>query len=85
MRHAARAFAAAAAIVAAFAGLQAHAQTVITGTTTLTAANPLSGLYELSDTDSPVLINGATDINGVASFSFNYLVDPSVPATLAAE
>ncbi|MEI8369089.1 MAG: autotransporter-associated beta strand repeat-containing protein [Planctomycetia bacterium] len=84
-RHAARALAAAVAIVAAFSGLQASAQTVITGTTTLTAANPLSGLYVLSDTDSPVLIEGATDIDGVASFSFNYLVDPSVPATLAAD
>ena len=84
-RHAVRALAAAVAIVAAFSGLQASAQTVITGTTTLTAANPLSGLYELSDADGPVLIEGATDIDGVASFSFNYLVDPSVPATLAAD
>ena len=84
-RTAARAFAAAAAIVAAFSGLQASAQTVITGTTTLTPDNPLSGLYELSDADSPVLIEGETDIDGVASFSFNYLVDPTVPATLAAD
>ena len=84
-RHAARALAAAVAIVAALSGLEASAQTVITGTTTLTAANPLSGLYELSDTDGPVLIEGATDIDGVASFSFNYVVDPSVPATLAAD
>ena len=82
-RTAARAFAAAAAIVAAFSGLQASAQTVITGTTTLTPENPLSGLYELSDADSPVLIEGETDIDGVASFSFNY-VDLTVPATLAA-
>ena len=84
-RHAVRALAAAVAIVAAFSGLQTSAETVITGTTTLTAANPLSGLYELSDADGPVLIEGATDIDGVASFSFNYLVDPSVPATLAAD
>lgn len=84
-RHAARVFAAAAVIVAAFSGVQASAQTVISGTTTLTGATPLSGYYQLSDTDGPVLIEGATDIDGIASFSFNYSGDPTVPATLAAD
>jgi autotransporter-associated beta strand protein len=73
----------AAAIVAAFSGLQARAQTVITGTTTLSAT--LSGPYELSDADGPVLMEGTSAIDGVASFSFNYTIDPTVPATLAAE
>ena len=82
-RTAARAFAVVAAIITAFSGLQASAQTVITGTTTLT--DPLSGLYELSDADGPVLMEGASAIDGVASFSFNYTIDPTVPATLAAD
>ena len=79
-RPAARALALIALFVASF-GAQASAQTVITGTTTL--PDPLSGLYELSDAAGPVLMEGASQINGVASFSFNY-VDPTVPATLAA-
>ena len=81
-RTAARAFAVAAAIVAAFSGLQASAEpTTISGTTTL--PDPLTGPYVLSDADGPVLMEGASAIDGVASFSFNY-VDLTVPATLAA-
>jgi autotransporter-associated beta strand protein/T5SS/PEP-CTERM-associated repeat protein len=84
-RTAARAFVAAAAIVTAFSGLFATADpgTTISGTTTL--ANPLTGRYVLSDADGPVLMEGASEIDGVASFSFNYTIDPTVPATLAAE
>jgi fibronectin-binding autotransporter adhesin len=82
-RTAARAFAVAAAIVAAFSGLQASAEpTTISGTTTL--PDPLTGPYVLSDADGPVLMEGTSAIDGVASFSFNY-VDLTVPATLAAE
>ncbi len=84
-RSFARPFVAIAVLVASFSGLQASAQTVITGTTTLTPENPLLGLYQLSDADGPVLMEGETGIDGVASFSFNYLVDPTVPATLAAD
>ena len=83
-RPAARVVAVAILIVAAVSGLQASAEpTTISGTTTLT--DPLSGLYELSDADGPVLMEGTSAIDGVASFSFNYTIDPTAPATLAAD
>ena len=71
-RTAARAFAVAAAIVTAFSGLFATAEpsTTISGTTSLTSLSPLSGLYVLSDADGPVLMEGASAIDDVASFSF---------------
>jgi len=85
-RSFARVIAAIALIVAAFAGLFATADpsTTISGTTSLTPLSPLSGLYVLSDVDGPVLMEGASAIDGVASFSFNYTIEPTVSATLAA-